>query len=440
MADRGGDVGVARGIAAIAVGADALAHPGRVDQEVVAAAAERRFQEARRKAGAEIGRLEIAETLDLGAVDPRREEDGGFEPQSLSTAEQVAVLPIGLHRRAVDRRIASGEAEQMLGSFVDLDEDRQVAGLVQPLGFADADRADGRDRRDRLARVGQRLGRIGFARLQIDEGANHLGRDVAGLGDRDVAEAGHRAGIDEERDVHGLGGVVDDGADLDDARERAGLVAPVIDQRDLRRPDRGRKRGRAGHEARDLAGVGDHRRRIAASARHDVDVAQRELRPRIDGDHDRGGSAVAVALGCRRQSGRRLAGLRHRDAVHRDRDLRIEIALGPERIDQWIDVGGGAAGQSLTVGRGIFAQAIEQRGVLHAALQGAGIGHIAELELQFIGQRGRADRRRLVLAAEEVEDVERRQVEGTGRRNLTGKHRRESNQASAGNADPAPSP
>jgi hypothetical protein len=287
------------------------------------------------------------------------------------------------------------------------------------------------DRRDRLLGIGQRLGRIGLARLQIDEGADHLGRDVAGLGDRDVAEAGNRTGIDDKRDIHRLRGVIDDRSDFDDAGERAGFAAPVIDQCGLCRSDRGGGGGCAGHEAGNLAGVGNHRGRIATSTRNDVDIAQREQRPGGDRDHHRCRRAVAIALGRGGKARRRLAGLGHRRAIDADRDLRVEITLSPERIDQRVDIGGGAAGQGLAIGRRILAQAIEQRGVLQAAFQRAGIGYIAELELEHIRDRGLADRRWLVLAAEEIEDVERRQIESARRRNITGKHRRDGASASA---------
>jgi hypothetical protein len=113
--------------------------------------------------------LGAAEAVGDNAEDRRGVENIAFEAQAFGAAEQIAVFVIDAASRTIHGRIAGGKADQIARAVADLDEDRQISVGVQLVAFADANRADSRDRADRFARIGECLRRIRLTRLKVDE-------------------------------------------------------------------------------------------------------------------------------------------------------------------------------------------------------------------------------------------------------------------------------
>ena len=89
--------------------------------------------------------------------------------------------------------------------------------------------ADRFDLRYRIARVGDALGTIGLALLQIDEGGDDARIDARRTFHRHRADARARPGVDRDRNIHHAQPVVDHGAHVDDFGERIGFRPQLVD-------------------------------------------------------------------------------------------------------------------------------------------------------------------------------------------------------------------
>ena len=211
--------------------------------------------------------------------------------------------------------------------------------------------------------------------------------------------------------------MVDHRPKLDDLSERARLRAHVIGQGRLRGLQRRRGGCVALLQPRDFKRVGD-RRRTCFVALDDVDLAQPEDLAGPGHDRDRHRLAVAMRLQRPHQPRVRLGPDPERNAIDDQRDIGVEIALRPERIQHRVEIGRHPARQGFAIGRRILPQAIEQGSILQRARQPLGVIGLAEIEFELVGQGGRTRRRRLVLLGEETEHIQRRQIESPGRFSL----------------------
>jgi len=151
------------------VGLLCLASREQIGDEVVAGAPQGRLHEGRREATAEAIGVDARE-LALRRVEVVAEVvDVGVQPQGLAASEQVAVGVIRADAGAIDGGVARRDADEVVVALGHIDEDRQVAGWIEGLALADADRPQRLDLGHGATNVGHGLGRIRVARFGIDE-------------------------------------------------------------------------------------------------------------------------------------------------------------------------------------------------------------------------------------------------------------------------------
>ena len=380
-----------------------LAGDEEVGQEIVAAAAERRLDEGRRKSATESGRVDARE-LSLGrerVVAEAEIVDVGIEPQRLAAAPEVAVGVVGTHARSIDGGVARRDADQVALALAHLDEERQVALRVETFPFPHPHGAEALDAGHRAADVRNGLRRVGIARLRIDEGADHRRVDAVGGLDRHLPHRGFRSRIDGEAHVHDVGGIVHHGIARHGLGEGVAERPEAIDDPGLA----GEHRRRAGGHVVAGAGeaLGQNLFREGAAARiQGAHRAQGVGGAEIDRDLHRNERAGAGALRRAGRGGKRgFPG--HGHAVDANRDGTLIIAVAREHVSEAAQVGLGAAHQPLAIRRRFLAQAVERRGVLQRLedIRIVGAGD-AQAVGQSLGTRGG---RRLV-AAEQAEQVE----------------------------------
>ena len=140
---------------------------------------------------------------------------------------------------------------------------------------------------------------------------------------------------------------------------------------------------------------------------------------------------AAVDVGIGGGGGGFEPGPAHLDDMAVDRRARrgVVIALGPKRVDQARQVGGGPPGQAFAILRRLLAQTIKIGG----ALQDCGEGVVRRNDFNGIGDGVRTRRRRLLRRAEKTEEPIR--AGGAGER-----RRPKENSDQKGNAQPTHQP
>ncbi|BAR47201.1 hypothetical protein Maq22A_c28475 [Methylobacterium aquaticum] len=372
-------------------------------EQVVAGAEQGGLDEGGGEPAAQPVGLDARELAAPGVIVGAEPEIGqvGVDPQGLAAAEQVAVGPVGAHARPVDGGVARRDADDVARPLRHVDEDRQRAVGVERRALAHPHAAQRLDARDRAADVGQRLRRIGIARLGVDERAHHRRIDGLGAPHRHGADRRLGAWIDHEAHVHDVGGIVDHRLAAQHLGEGVAVAAEGIDHGRLA----GQHRGGAGrHLAVDAGQALRHRPGAEGQAgriehRDPAQVVERTL---VDRDPHRHEAAVARGLGGPHGGARRRVAAQHHVLDAEGRRAGI-VAEARERIDEARRVGLGPAQQALTVGRRVVAQAVEARRVLERLEQ---VLVLDALEADGIGQGGRARGRRRLLGAEQPEQVE----------------------------------
>ena len=157
--------------------------------------------------------------------------DLGVEAQPFCLAEQIAVHPIGLDTRAIQRRIAAANAEAPRQSFLDDDADRQL-----PVG------ADGRPLFDPLRAEHVEPRQPGVRPLYVvgieflaDRQIGHIGDErrihPVGALNRGRAVDGPLARLDHQRRIERIAVVGCLDAPLDDLSLGMALLPPRLDRK-----------------------------------------------------------------------------------------------------------------------------------------------------------------------------------------------------------------
>ena len=313
----------------------------------------------------------------------RRVGRRGLEAQIFGAAEEIAIFPVDLGHGAVDGRILRSRADRVQRAVADIHLDRQIAGGVELRRLDDLYRADGGDLAHARLGVRQRLGREQLVVFEIDIGAHDGLIEPFRSLDRERTDAGLGAGIDRERQIHRMGGMVDDGAHLDDLGQRAALIAKIFDDARLRRANAFRFGGIAGHQLDRLRGQLRLRHRGPAGVQ-DLHLAKHEPLPEVDADVDRDRRAIAIALGGAGEGRGVAAAQRQRGAVDRDRKPGVIEAAGPGGVDERRKIAQRAPRERIAVGRRVLAQGVERGGVLQLARTGPVLAD--DLEGHDIGQ------------------------------------------------------